>query len=52
MAISREDVANMAGTSTETAIRTLSDFKEEKLIEIKGSMITLLNADKLAKMKN
>ena len=52
MAISREDVANMAGTSTETAIRTLSDFKEEKLIEIKGSTITLLNPEKLEKLKN
>lgn len=52
MAISREDVANMAGTSTETAIRSLSDFKEEKLIEIKGSTITLLNVTKLENMKN
>jgi DNA-binding response OmpR family regulator len=52
MAISREDVANMSGTSTETAIRTLSDFKEEKLVDIKGSTITLLNAEKLERMKN
>ena len=52
MAISREDVANMAGTSTETAIRTLSDFKDEKLIEIKGSTITLLAVEKLERMKN
>ncbi|MBN8696571.1 MAG: response regulator [Bacteroidetes bacterium] len=52
MSISREDLANMAGTSPETAIRTLSDFKEEKLIEIHGGNITLLNAEKLAKMKN
>ena len=52
MAISREDVANLAGTSTETAIRTLSDFKEEKLIEIKGSTITIVDAVKLERMKN
>ncbi|HEY6162802.1 MAG TPA: response regulator [Bacteroidia bacterium] len=52
MAISREDVANLAGTSTETAIRTLSDFKEEKLIEIKGSTITIMDVVKLEKMKN
>ncbi|MFI5203157.1 MAG: response regulator [Flavobacteriales bacterium] len=52
MAISREDVANLAGTSTETAIRTLSDLKEEQLIEIKGSTITIINVDKLKKMKN
>ena len=52
MAISRDDVANMAGTSTETAIRTLSDFKDEQLIEIKGSTITLLSKEKLERMKN
>jgi CRP-like cAMP-binding protein len=52
MAISRDDVANLSGTSTETAIRTLSDFKEDKLIEIKGSTITITNVDKLKTMKN
>jgi CRP-like cAMP-binding protein/CheY-like chemotaxis protein len=52
MAISREDLANLAGTAPETVIRTLSDFKDEKLVEVKGSMITLLDAGKLQKMKN
>ena len=52
MNVSREDLANMVGTATETVIRTLSDFKEDKLIEIAGSSITILNYDKLAKMKN
>jgi len=50
--ISREDLANLAGTATETTIRTLSDFKEEGLIEIKGGTITLLSYDKLAQMRN
>lgn len=52
MNISREDLANLAGTATETTIRTLSDFKEEKLIEINGSTITIIDYDKLAHMKN
>jgi CRP-like cAMP-binding protein/CheY-like chemotaxis protein len=52
MNVSREDLANMVGTATETVIRTLSDFKEDKLIEIAGSTITILNYDKLVKMKN
>jgi len=52
MAISREDLANLAGTAPETVIRTLSDFKDEKLVEVKGSTITLLDAAKLQKMKN
>ncbi|MBA2614105.1 MAG: response regulator [Bacteroidetes bacterium] len=52
MNLSREDLANIVGTATESVIRTLSDFKEEKLIEISGSKISLLNYDKLAKMRN
>ena len=31
--VSREDLANLVGTATETVNRTLSDFKEDKLIE-------------------
>ncbi len=50
--ISREDLGGIAGTSTESAIRTLSDFKDEKLVEINGGNITLINFEKLVKMKN
>lgn len=50
--ISREDLAAMAGIATETVSRTLSDFKDEGLLEKKGSNITILAADRLAKMKN
>lgn len=52
MNVSREDLANIVGTATETVIRTLSDFKEEKYIEVSGGTITILNYDKLAKLKN
>ena len=52
MAISREDLANLAGTAPETVIRTLSDFKDERLVDVNGSTITLLDAAKLGKMKN
>jgi len=50
--ISRDELASMAGMATETVSRTLSDFKDEKLIEKKGSHIQILNLEKLAKMKN
>ncbi|HZY39596.1 MAG TPA: response regulator [Mucilaginibacter sp.] len=50
--ITREDLASMAGMATETVSRTLSDFKDEGLIEKKGSTIRILNVMKLAKMKN
>lgn len=52
MNVSREDLANLVGTATETVIRTLSDFKEEKYIGLSGGTITILNYDKLLKMKN
>lgn len=50
--ISREDLANIAGTATESLIRTLSDFKSEKLVEIKDGHITILNEQKLRGMMN
>jgi CRP-like cAMP-binding protein/CheY-like chemotaxis protein len=50
--ISREDLANIAGTATESLIRTLSDFKAEKLIDIKDGNIVLTNEKKLASLFN
>ncbi|MFN8436632.1 MAG: response regulator [Cytophagales bacterium] len=52
MPISRDDLASIAGASKETVIRTISDFKDENLIDISGSKITIINEDKLRKMKN
>lgn len=51
MAIAREDLANIVGTATESLIRTLSDFKEEKLIEIKDGKIRILDDKKLKSLK-
>jgi DNA-binding response OmpR family regulator len=45
--ISRDDVAQYIGTATESLIRTLSDFKDEKLIEIKSGKIIVTNIEKL-----
>jgi CRP-like cAMP-binding protein len=50
--ISREDLANIAGTATESLIRTLSDFKSEKLIDIKDGNIVLINEKKLLNLFN
>jgi CRP/FNR family transcriptional regulator, polysaccharide utilization system transcription regulator len=41
--VSREDIANIVGTATETTIRILSDFKSEKLIELVGKKIKIIN---------
>lgn len=45
--ISRESLASIAGTATESLIRTLSDFKSEKLIDIRQGNIVILNPGKL-----
>ena len=45
--ISREDFAQYVGTATESLIRTLSDFKSEKLISIKEGKISVINPEKL-----
>ena len=45
--LSREDIANIVGTATESAIRLLSLFKKEKLIDLKGKDIFILNSNKL-----
>jgi CRP-like cAMP-binding protein len=39
IALSREDLANIIGTATETVIRLLSDFKTQKLISLQGKKL-------------
>ncbi|HEY6502799.1 MAG TPA: response regulator [Chitinophagaceae bacterium] len=48
--ISREDIAQYVGTATESLIRTLSDFKAEKLIVIKDGKITIADHEKLSNL--
>jgi CRP-like cAMP-binding protein/ActR/RegA family two-component response regulator len=50
--ISRENLANIAGTAKESLIRTLSDFKDESLIDIREGSIVILNEKKLINMCN
>ena len=45
--LSRENLAQASGIATESLIRTLSDFKSEKLIDIQGGTIIILNEEKL-----
>jgi CRP-like cAMP-binding protein/CheY-like chemotaxis protein len=47
--ISREEIAQYVGTATESLIRTLSDFKSEKLIDIRNGKIVVSDT---AKLKN
>lgn len=45
--IARDELASLAGTATESLIRTLGEFKQEKLVSIKGPVITLLEPGRL-----
>jgi len=46
--ISREDMAAIAGTAKESFIRTLAEFKDEKLIRVgKDNRIEIINSPKL-----
>ena len=50
--ISRDDLAALTATATETVSRTLTEFKNEGLIEKKGSVLKIVNMDKISKMRN
>lgn len=50
--VGREDLANLAGTSLETAIRTLSDFKDEQLIDITSGRIRIISEEGLKRLRN
>jgi CRP-like cAMP-binding protein len=50
--ISRDNLAAIAGTATESLIRTLGEFRHEKLIDISEGYITIINESKLKTMLN
>jgi len=52
ISLTREELANMVGTATESVIRLLSEFKSDKLIELNGRKIKLLNIPRLIKIGN
>lgn len=50
--LSREEIANLVGTATESAIRLLSEFRKEKVIDLPGKKIKILQLGQLIKMAN
>jgi DNA-binding response OmpR family regulator len=50
--ISRENLAAIAGTAKESLIRTLGDFRDEGLIEIRGTDIVVTQERRLAQLLN
>lgn len=49
IALSREDLANIIGTATETVIRLLSEFKNQELISLQGKKIKVIDPKGLVK---
>ncbi len=48
--LSREDLANLSNMTTSNAIRTLSNFVNEKVIALDGRKMTVLDEEKLRKI--
>lgn len=48
--LSREDIANLSNMTTSNAIRTLSNFASEKVVEIDGRKIKIVDPEKLEKI--
>ncbi len=52
ISLTREELANIVGTATESVIRLLSEFKNDGLIELNGRKIKILNSRSLIKIGN
>ena len=50
ISLSREELANVVGTATESVIRLLSEFKTERYIDVSGKKIAILNEKALEKI--
>ena len=48
--LSREEIANLSGTTRETAIRVLSDLDSEKIIELNAKKIKIFNHKRLVEI--
>jgi CRP-like cAMP-binding protein len=52
ISLTREELANIVGTATESVIRLLSEFKSDKLIELHGRKIMIIDLKGLEKVSN
>ncbi|MEP7146204.1 MAG: Crp/Fnr family transcriptional regulator [bacterium] len=50
--VTREEIANIIGTATETTIRLLSDLRKQGIIELDGRKIKILKSSALIKLAN
>jgi len=52
ISLTREELANTVGTATESIIRLLSEFKQDKLIDLEGRKIKIINLPGLTRVAN
>lgn len=52
ISLTREELANIIGTATESVIRLLSEFKSEGIIQLQGRRIKLVDIARLEKISN
>jgi CRP-like cAMP-binding protein len=52
ISLTREELANIVGTATESVIRLLSEFKADHLVELNGRRIRIMNRKGLLKISN
>jgi CRP/FNR family transcriptional regulator, cyclic AMP receptor protein len=52
LTLTHEEIAEMIGTTRETVSRLFSDFKKKKLLQLKGSTLTICDKPALEKMLN
>jgi CRP-like cAMP-binding protein len=52
ISLTREELANIVGTATESVIRLLSEFKHDRLIELNGRKIRILDEAGLIRIGN
>ncbi|HEC44048.1 MAG TPA: Crp/Fnr family transcriptional regulator [Bacteroides sp.] len=52
ISLTREELANIVGTATESVIRLLSEFKQDQLIELNGRKIKILDEPGLIRIGN
>ena len=47
LSLTRKEIAEFAGCSTENVIMTLSRWQNEKIISVKGKMLSIVDIEKL-----
>jgi hypothetical protein len=50
MSLTHEEIAQLIGTSSETVTRMLSEFRQKKLAQLRGSTLLILNKAGMEKL--